>query len=466
MAAYIALSVSESSVNIANNTSVVKVVVYYYGNGVSWNSGSPSGKITIGGTSSSFSHSFTKSTSAQYLGEYSKTVTHNSSGGGTVSISASFATGTTAAGTLSASKTLTLSTIPRVSTLSLSKTSVTADNSDTVTVTATKADSSFTDTITVSLGSYSQTVTSGTAFTIPTSWNNAITGSAATATVSVTTKSGSTTVGTATANLTVNVPDTAVPTISSITATEAVSSVKSNFGALVAGLSQLAVTVSASGAYGASISEVKTVFNGVTYTGSTFNTQTINKSGTLNMVVTVKDSRGKTATLTKTLTVYPYSAPVVLGTTVAQSGTSTVLTVSGAVAPVNVSGTNKNSKTLKVSYKSSSASSYSNETTISLSDWTFSAGYTFAIDSRTTTYDFKIVLSDKVSSTEYYTTTGKPVISRYAGGNGVTLFEEATGTGFKVGNNQTSEFEGNATFNAEMYLSDSTLEDLWQSVFG
>lgn len=464
MSAYISVSISESNVNVANNTSVVRVVVYYYGNGVSWNSGSPGGTIKIGSTSRSFSHSFTTSSSAQYLGEFSTTVSHNSSGGGSVSCSASFNTGVSI-GTLSTSRTFTLSTIPRVSTLSLSKSSVTADGTDTVTVTAAKASSSFTDTITVSLGSYSQTVTSGTPFTIPTSWNNAIAGSAGTATVTVTTRNGSTTVGAATAGLTVNVPDTAAPAITSVTAVEAVSSVKTNFGVLAAGLSQLAVTVSASGAYGSELTEVKTVFNGITYTGAAFNTQAINKSGTLDMVATVRDSRGKTAALTKTLTVYPYSAPAVLGASVAQSGTSTVLTVSGAVAPVTVDGAAKNNRTLKVSYKTSTASAYGNETTIPLSSWNFTVPYTFNFDSRTTTYDFKIVLSDKVSSTEYYTTTGKPVISRYAGGGGVTLFEEADGTGFKVGGGQPSEFEGNTTFDGGMYISDSVLEDLWNRIF-
>lgn len=467
MAAYIALSVSESSINVANNTSVVTVVLYYYGNGVSWNSNSPSGTITIGGTSKGFSHNFTKSTGAQYLGEYSKTVTHNSSGGGTVACSASFNTGTTAAGTLSASKTYTLSTIPRVSDLTLSKSSVLANGADTVTATATKKNGSFTDTLTVTLGSNTQSIASGSTFTIPANWINAISGTSATADVTVTTKSGSTTIGTKTVKLTVNVPETVVPTVSSVTVTEAVTAAQSAFGVFVTGISKLNLSISAVGVYGSTIQSVKTVFDGAVYTGTSFQTSSPSRSGTLDAVVTVTDSRGRTASYTKSVTVYPYSAPKIMSASCASNGTSTTVTVNGAVSPVTVSGSAKNSKTLKIAYKTSSEEDYGNETTVELSGWNFTVSKTFSIDSRTSTYDFRITLSDKISTPDaYYTTTGKPVISRYGGGDGVTLFEEATGTGFKVGNNQTSEFEGNATFDAEMYLSDSTLEDLWQSVFG
>ena len=46
--AYLALAISESDVNIANNTSSVQVTVYAYGNGVSWNNNAP-GTVTVAG---------------------------------------------------------------------------------------------------------------------------------------------------------------------------------------------------------------------------------------------------------------------------------------------------------------------------------------------------------------------------------------------------------------------------------
>ena len=114
MAARISMSISESSVNVANNTSVVTVKLYYYGNGVSWNSNGPSGSIVIDGTSYSFSHNFTTSSSAQLLATKSKTVTHNSNGAKTVSCSARFVTGVSL-GTLTTSASKALTVIPRVS---------------------------------------------------------------------------------------------------------------------------------------------------------------------------------------------------------------------------------------------------------------------------------------------------------------------------------------------------------------
>lgn len=460
MAAYIAMSITESSPDIASNSSVVTVVLYYYGNGVSWNSDKPYGEITIAGSTVGFRHNFTTSTGAQYLGEYSKRVTHNSSGGGSVSCSASFNTGVSI-GTLTTSRSFTLSTIPRVSDLALSKTSITADGVDTVVATATKKNNSFTDILTVSLGSYSKTITSGTAFTIPKDWINAISGTSATADVTVTTKSGNTVIGTNTAKLTVSVSDTIVPTVSSVSVSEAITSTKSAFGVFVTDISKLNVSVSASGVYGSTIQSVKTVFDNTTYDGTSFQTSSISKSGTLNMVTTVTDSRGRSASYTKEITVYPYSAPKIISASSVSDGENTVVTVTGAVSPVIVDSAAKNTKTLKISYKPSTETIFTNETTVEVSDWSFAVSKTFEIDSRTSTYDFKISLEDKISTAEpYYTTTGKPVISRYAGGDGVTLFEEATGKGFRVGNGQP------ATFTGDILIDDPELESLWNEVFG
>ena len=69
-------------------------------------------------------------------------------------------------------------------------------------------------------------------------------------------------------------------------------------------------------------------------------------------------------------------------------------------------------------------------------------------------------MTDKISSIENRIVTGVPVISRHAGGDGVTLFEEATGAGFKVGGKK------DATFTGDILIEDAELETLWASVFG
>lgn len=435
--AKLSLVISESSVNVANNTSVVTAKLYYYGNGVSYNYNSKPGTIVIDGTSYSFAASFTKSSSAQLLATKSKTVTHNSNGAKTVSVSASYTTGVSL-GTLTTSASKALTTIPRVSDISVNKTSVPADGATTITVTATKKSSSFTDTIVVKLGNYSKTVTSGTAFTIPKDWINAISGTSATATATVTTKSGSTIIGTKFVNFTVTVPSSVVPSISSVTVAEAITAVQSAFGSgiYVSSLSKLNVDITAAGIYGSTISSIKTTFDGIAYTGAEFQTAAISKAGTLAMTTTVTDSRGRTKKSTKNITVYGYSSPMITNVSCVSSGTSTIVTVSGVVSPVTVSGTAKNTKTLTVGYKKSTAASYGGTTTVTIptDSWTFSVSKTFTIDSRTVTYDFEVKLKDKISTATEYGTTGRPVISRLAGGKGVTLFREAEEEGFHVGN--------------------------------
>lgn len=457
MAARLSLVISESSVSVANNTSVVTAKLYYYGNGVSYNYNDPSGTIVIDGTSYSFSHDFTTSTSAQLLATKSKTVAHGSNGAKTVSCSASFATGVSL-GTLRTSASKALTTIPRVSDLSINKSSVPADGTTTVTATATKKSSSFTDTITVTLGSYSKTVTSGKAFTIPTTWINAITGTSKTATVKVTTKSGSTTIGTKSVNLTVTVPSSVVPSISSVTVAEAVTAVQSAFGSgvYVSSLSKLNVSISAAGVYGSTISSVKTTFDGITYDGASFQTAAISKAGTLTMSVTVTDSRGRTKTTTKNITVYGYSSPIITNISCVSSGTSTIVTVDGVVSPVAVGSANKNTKTLTIGYKKSTASAYGGTTTVTIpaASWTFSVSKTFSLDSRTITYDFEAKLKDKLSTATEHGTTGVPVISRLAGGGGVTLFKEAEEEGFVVGGN--SVFEGDLNCSGAVRLTKTT----------
>ena len=118
------------------------------------------------------------------------------------------------------------------------------------------------------------------------------------------------------------------------------------------------------------------------------------------MVTTVADSRGRSASYTKEVTVYPYSAPKIISASSVSDGENTVVTVAGAVSPVMVGSTAKNTKTLKISYKSSTETEFTNETTVEVADWSFAVSKTFAIDSRTSTYDFKITLEDKISTAD------------------------------------------------------------------
>jgi len=437
MAVSLSLTIAQGSQSVANNQTYVTVSVYAHSTNGSYNNNSKPGSVVIDGTSYSFSSSFAKNTTT-CVATASKWVSHAANGTKTVSASASYVTGVSS-GTVYASGSKVLSMIPRVSDLSVSKSSVPADGQATVTATAAKKSSSFTDTITVKLGSYSKTVASGAAFVIPAEWMNAISGTSAVATVTVVTKSGSATIGSKSVNLTVTVPADVVPSISGITATEAVAAVTSKFGGrFVRTLSRINVKVSAGGAYGSTVKSCSVVIDGVTYQQAEFQSNVLNTAGNVEIKAPVTDSRGRTATYAKAIAVTDYSPPVITslvqypcnadGTRNA-SGTYTKVTIKGKVSPVE----EQNIKSLVLKYKALNADSYTVRT-LTAEGWDFETSVVVSGTDPTSTWEFIAEITDKVSMASLSVVTGVPVISRLAGGRGVRLFGEAENEGFWVGN--------------------------------
>ena len=115
MGAYLTISVSESSVNKEKNTSVVKATLYCHSSSGSWNGSSKYGYITIDGSKHTFHSSFKQNTTTT-LSSYSKTVTHDSNGGGKITIKGYYETGISS-GNISKTVTHTLSKIDRTYTI-------------------------------------------------------------------------------------------------------------------------------------------------------------------------------------------------------------------------------------------------------------------------------------------------------------------------------------------------------------
>lgn len=115
MGAYLTLSISESNLDKSANTSKVKATLYCHSSSGSYNGSSRSGYIEIDGSKHSFSSSF-KSNTTTTLSSYTKTVKHNSSGGGKITIKGYYSTGVSA-GNISTSKSYTLKTIDRTYTV-------------------------------------------------------------------------------------------------------------------------------------------------------------------------------------------------------------------------------------------------------------------------------------------------------------------------------------------------------------
>ena len=148
-----------------------------------------------------------------------------------------------------------------------------------------------------------------------------------------------------------------------MTFSEATSGVADRFGGYVRTRSKLSVGVTAAGAQGSSISSYRTSIDGETYSGASFTTNTLNTAGNLTLAVVVTDSRGRTASTTRTVSVLDYSPPSLSqftaercnaeGTATQTDGTK--VRISAKASGSSVGG--KNTLACTVYYKLSSAES-------------------------------------------------------------------------------------------------------------
>lgn len=312
---------SEKSQSISANTTTItwKLQLIAGAYGRIGSTASKSWSVTVNGTKYSGSNTIGIANNAtKTLASGTTVISHGTDGKKTFSYSFSQQFSITfdgeSIGTKSGSGTGTLDTIPRATTPTVSASSV--DMGSTVTINTPRASSAFTHDLAYSFagGSYVSIATGvGTshswktpdlASSIPSATSGVVT-------IRCITKNGSTTIGTKTVTMTLKVPTSVVPTISTIAAAEATSGLAAQFGAFVKGKSKIKATITAAGAKGSTIKSYSTTFNGKTYTGASWTSDAVTASGSLSLVTTVTDSRGRTAKKTTTITVLDYSAPVI-----------------------------------------------------------------------------------------------------------------------------------------------------------
>ena len=406
--------------SVANNTSTVTAHVQLVSTGSSYtinSSASKAGSLTINGATYTFN--FTASLSGnQTKTLYTKTVTvaHNADGTKTCAFSATAGINVTLSGTyygnVTASGNGVFNTIARASTISSVTSSVSVNGTNAVTVNIARASSSFTHTVEFAFGNYSHAITgvaTSASFAIPTSWLNAIpNATSGTAAVAVTTYSGSTKIGfSATGTFTLTVPATVVPTISAVSLSEAVSGLATQFGSYVQNKSKIAVSITASGALSSTIKSYKTTIQGANYTASSFTSGILTQSGTSNVSITVTDSRGRTATTTRSITVAAYSSPTIATFTAVhadglgsadENGTSALARVVFSVSPVN----DKNTKNYTVEYKPKTSNTW--ETVGTWSAYTYDSNMlvkgNFSPDA---SYDLRLTVQDYFGSATAFT---------------------------------------------------------------
>lgn len=426
----VTLSWSISSQSVDKNTSTI-----------AWSltgSGSASGYVMSGGFKAVINGTTVYSTSTDsriqlrngtVVASGSTTITHNSDG--TKSFSYSCEAGVyTYAVSVTASGTGTLTTIPRASTVSATN----ANLGSASTITITRASSSFTHTLTYAFGSTTGTIATKTTST-SVSWTPALTlasqipkAVSGSCTITCDTYSGSTKVGSKTCTLTLTVPSSVKPTITSLTATRVDGTVPSAWGIYVQSKSKATLTINgAAGIYGSTISSYEISGGGFSSTASSFTTGFLATSGTVTFTAKVTDSRGRVSDAkTVSISVVAYSNPTcsshlsqraTSGGTVNDDGTY----INGTVTFSYSSCSSKNTITTATYYKKSSASSWTNASK------TFSSGTAFTYGggaiSTESSYDVKYTLTDAFTTVTILDTvsTATVLMDFKAGGKGIAI---------------------------------------------
>ena len=238
-------------------------------------------------------------------------------------------------------------------------------------------------------------------------------------------------VSTKSCTFTLRVPASVAPTISGVSIAEATAGIAAQFGAYVRTRSTLAVSIAASGAQGSTVSSCRITLDGVTYTGASFTSNTLNTAGSLTLTVTVTDSRGRTASTTRTIAVLDYSPPSLTkftaercnssGTAPQMDGTRVRVSVGGSVSPVGT----KNAISCTVYYKTSSASAWTQAASISPSS--YSVNTTNLLLPQTfnalSSYDLKVRLQDSFYYIEQTVSIGtkQVMMDFYKDGSGVAF---------------------------------------------
>lgn len=445
MAASIYIDMKETAVNESAKTSTVKCDVFAVSTGGSYNSLSPSGSVVFSGNASgtyNFTHNFSANTTTKI---YTRTftVTHSSDGTGSVTAKATFNTGVSS-GTVTATKTIALTKISTASTFSVSGPMTFASN---LVFTINRQNTSFTHLVQVSMGGskvYEQgSVATTCTWAIPDSLSPSDSSSRE-ATATVTTYNGGTIIGSTTQKFNIYVSDQNQPAINSVTIFDNMG-YYDDYGVYLTNKSDFSISINATAYSNASITKYWVRVGDGENTENHLNVVdigSISLTGYITLTIGVEDSRGRTKTTTRNITLERPTAPrLTLYAFRTTSSSSNVENDEGNYIRIHVTGSTTrpgtkgtNNGTVVVKYKLQTSSSY---TTLSSanrgSSWDF---YTYFSGSSSNAYDIQVTCTDQIgySATQYYTIgTAEPILDFKAGGEGLGIFSIADVDGIKMG---------------------------------
>lgn len=409
---YAVLNVTQQSQNVATNKTTVRYELLLYRPSKISSSTNKAYSIVVDGKTVKSGTTTIGGSGTKSIASGTIEIPHNSDGTKSISFSFSLTLDITWHGTWvgtgKANGSMNLTTIPRATTAVLTPSNVYLGGTINIDLSS-RASSAFTHNLYWRFGELTGTIGTGiaTSATLKTekSWASQIpNGSSGIGYIYCDTFNGNTKIGAKTVSFTANISTGMEPLIDSVSISEAVSGIYNQFYGYVQNKSQLLINISARGVNGATIKSYKTVVDGATYGGQQFTTSPLSKSGNVEITISVTDSRGITATTTRTVNVMEYSPPRINRFTVERGNADSTPNSIGNYAIMRIDfaisrlgGRNRNS--YKIEYKSNEDYDYKLLGTYS--------GYEFSgiknggnILNGSNTYAFKITVTDFFGSVE------------------------------------------------------------------
>lgn len=368
----------------------------------------------------------------------SKTLNNNSDGSLKATISGIVDLSGFNPGKGTVSQSITFPTIPRATAPTISGT---GKFGNAITINHNGASDSFKHTITYTIGNSSDTIvsktdTSSTSWAIPKSLQSEIPrSSTGTITITCITYNGTKEIGRKTVNFNATVADDCIPSITSVSFTDAMTK-PSTLTGYYQNFSKVKSTIAATGIYGSTITTYKVKVGTMNELNSSNNVIVgglLANSGAYSIVVTVVDSRGKTVskTYSNAISVTPYTPPVITSFSCKRMKLEDGVEFEsnlGTIGYISGSGTiqsNMPTKIRELKFKPTSSTAW---TTIPLSNQNYT-NYKFSTAlSPSNSYDLKLVLRDDLSSIDKDIVMSNvfPLINMNGSGNGLAFGKEST----------------------------------------
>ena len=438
------LDVSETSYSIADNTSKVRIIWKSTQSGTSYNGFTRTAYYYYsinGGSEIGKTVSYTlPQNSTRTIVDTTLTVPHEPDGGGTIKVRTWMDTDISAGVIQKDSGTITLTTIPRKSTLSVSN----GELEKAQTLKATRKSDSFTHTLTWTCGAHKGTIatkSSAVSWTFTPSKElskEAPYGSKVCCSFKLTTYNGSNKVGSDSKDVWYTIPSTIKPACSLSLSDH--NHYKEKYGGYIQGESMLDVTITATEAYDSPISQYSASVNGTTYSSRTFTTGVLKTDGEeVPISATVKDGRGRYGSTSSTFKVLPYKRPRITNLKVHRCNSDGTANDLGAYCQISfrciiTSLSNKNTKSCTLKYRQSGATNWTEAPAIPLPSYDSNCNPPVIAMSEEHSYEVMVTATDAFGSTNASTSvsTGYCLYHIPASGKGITFGGIAEGDGFNV----------------------------------